>query len=87
MTLSNVAAQQAQVALDQVTYDRDAALLPGDTVPRRIYDQARYTLQLDKSKLVSLQQTAQVQLAKLDGNPNIAVSRSSALSAGEGSGR
>jgi membrane fusion protein (multidrug efflux system) len=30
-------------------------------------------LQLDQSKLVSLQHTAQVQLAKLDGNPNIPV--------------
>ena len=75
VTLSDVAAQQAQVALDQVTYDRDASLLPNDTVPQAVYDQARYTLQLDKSKLVSLQQQAQVQLAKLDGNPDIAVSQ------------
>jgi membrane fusion protein, multidrug efflux system len=74
VTLSDVAAQQAQVALDQVTYDRDASLLPSSTVPQAVYDQARYTLQLDKSKLVSLQQQAEVQLAKLDGNPDIAVS-------------
>ena len=75
VTLSDVAAQQAQVALDRVTYDRDASLLPSDTVPQAVYDQARYTLQLDNSKLVSLQQQAQVQLAKLDGNPDIAVSQ------------
>jgi membrane fusion protein (multidrug efflux system) len=56
VTLSNVAAQQAQVALDQGTYDRAAALLRDDTVSRALYDQVRYTLQLDKSKLVSLQQ-------------------------------
>ena len=43
VTLSDVAAQQAQVALDQVTYDRDASLLPNDTVPQAVYDQARYT--------------------------------------------
>jgi membrane fusion protein, multidrug efflux system len=73
VTLSNVAAQQAQVALDQVTYDRYAALLTDDTVPRALYDQARFTLQLDKSKLVSLQQQAEVQLAKLGGNPDIPV--------------
>ena len=73
VTLSNAAAQQAQVALDQVTNERNAALLNGDNVARQTYDQSRYMLQLDRSKLVSLQQTAQVQLAKLDGNPNIPV--------------
>jgi membrane fusion protein (multidrug efflux system) len=71
VTLSNVAAQQAQVAFDQVTFDRDAALVPGDTIARQTYDQARYTLQLDRNKLVSLQQQVQVELAKLAGNPNI----------------
>jgi membrane fusion protein (multidrug efflux system) len=71
--LSNVAAQQAQVAFDQVTFDRNTALVVTDSVAREIYDQARYALQLDKSKLVSLQQQAQVDLAKLDGNPNIPV--------------
>ena len=71
VTLSNVAAQQAQVALDQVTYDRFAALVKDDNVSRAIYDQARFTLQLDRNKLASLQQQAQVQLAKLDGNPDI----------------
>ena len=73
VTLSNVAAQQAQVGFDQVTFDRDAALVSSDSVARETYDQARYSLQLDKSKLVSLQQQAQVELAKLDGNPNIPV--------------
>ena len=73
VTLSNVATQQAQVAFDQVTNERNAALLNGDNVARQTYDQSRYTLQLDQSKLGSLQQTAQVQLAKLDGNPNIPV--------------
>jgi membrane fusion protein (multidrug efflux system) len=73
VTLSNVAAQQAQVGLDQVTFDRDAALVSSDSVARETYDQARYSLQLDKNKLVSLQQQAQVELAKLDGNPNIPV--------------
>jgi membrane fusion protein, multidrug efflux system len=73
VTLSNAAAQQAQVALDQVTNERNAALLNGDNVARQTYDQSRYMLQLDQSKLVSLQQTAQVELAKLDGNPDIPV--------------
>ena len=73
VTLSNADAQQSQVQLDQVTYDRYSALVKDDNVPRALYDQARYTLQLDKNKLVSLQQQAQVQLAKLDGNPDIPV--------------
>lgn len=71
--LSNVTAQEAQVALDQVTNERNAALLSGDNVPRQTYDQSRYTLQLDQAKLTSLKQQAQVQLAKLGGNPNIPV--------------
>ncbi|MFZ1067790.1 MAG: biotin/lipoyl-binding protein, partial [Pseudolabrys sp.] len=71
--LSNVAAQEAQVQLDQVTFDRNAVLVASNSVARETYDQARYTLQLDKAKLLSLQQQAQVQLAKLDGNPNITV--------------
>jgi membrane fusion protein (multidrug efflux system) len=71
--LSNVAAQQAQVALDQVTNDRYAALVKDNNVSRALYDQARFTLQLDTSKLTSLQQQAEVQLAKLGGNPEIVV--------------
>ena len=71
--LSNVAAQQAQVALDQATNDRYATLVEDDSVSRALYDQARFTLQLDTSKLASLQQQADVQLAKLGGNPEIPV--------------
>jgi membrane fusion protein (multidrug efflux system) len=71
--LSNVAAQQSQVELDQVTNDRYAVLVKDDNVSRALYDQARFTLQLDKSKLTSLQQQAEVQLTKLDGNPDIPV--------------
>lgn len=73
--LSNIAAQQAQVAFDRVTNERNAVLLHGDNVARETYDQSRYTLQLDEAKLASLGQQAQVQLAKLDGNPNIPVDR------------
>jgi membrane fusion protein (multidrug efflux system) len=75
VTMSNVAAQRAQVALDEVTNERNAALLNGDNVARQTYDQSRYMLQLDQNKLVALQQTAQVQLAKLEGNPEIPVAQ------------
>ena len=71
--LSDVDAQQAQVKLDQATYDRYAALVHSDAVSKQDYDQARFTLEADKDKIQSLQQQAQVQLARLDGNPDIAV--------------
>jgi membrane fusion protein (multidrug efflux system) len=73
--LSDVATQQAQVALDQATYDRNAALVGTGAVSRASYDQARYTLQTGKGKLESLRQQAAVQLAKLDGNADIAVTK------------
>ena len=73
--LSDVASQQAQVGLDQVTYDRDAVLTRSDVVSKANYDQARFTLQADQSKLDSLRQQAAVQLARLDGDPNIPVAQ------------
>jgi membrane fusion protein, multidrug efflux system len=71
--LSDIAAQQAQVELDQVTYNRFASLVTTDTVTRASYDLARFSLQGDQSKLASLNQQAEVALARLAGNPNIAV--------------
>jgi membrane fusion protein, multidrug efflux system len=73
--LSDIDAQQAQVQLDQTTFDRYATLVKSDAVSKANYDQARFTLQVDKSKLASLKEQAQVQLAKLGGNPDIAVSQ------------
>jgi membrane fusion protein (multidrug efflux system) len=71
--LSDVDAQQAKVNLDQASYDRNAVLVHSNIVSKENYDQARFTLDADKSKLQSLQQQAQVQLAKLDGDPDIPV--------------
>jgi membrane fusion protein (multidrug efflux system) len=71
--LSDVAAGQSQVALDQTNYNRDVMLLRSATVSQAIYDQTQSTLETDKSKLDSLRQQAQVQLAKLGGNPEIPV--------------
>jgi membrane fusion protein, multidrug efflux system len=73
--LSDVAAEQAQVTLDQTNYARDATLLHSGTVSQAIYDQAQSTLDTDKSKLESLRQQAQVQLARLDGNADIPVAQ------------
>jgi len=73
--LSDAAAQQGQVDLDQLNYDRDAMLLRSGTVSQAVYDQARYTLEVDKNKLESLRQQAAVQLARLAGNSNIPVTQ------------
>jgi membrane fusion protein, multidrug efflux system len=72
---SDVAAEQAQVVLDQTNYARDAALLHSGTVSQAVYDQAQSTLDTDKNKLESLRQQAQVQLAKLAGNADIPVAQ------------
>jgi membrane fusion protein (multidrug efflux system) len=73
--LSDAAAQQAKVELDQVTYDRYAALAPSGDVTKASYDQTRFTLELDKNKLKSLRQQASAQLARLDGNPDVPVTQ------------
>ncbi|MGE5159719.1 MAG: HlyD family secretion protein [Gemmatimonas sp.] len=71
--LSDVNSQQAQVDLDQVNFNRNAALVKSDAISRANYDQARYTLRSDQSKLASLKQQAQVQLAKLGGDADTPV--------------
>jgi membrane fusion protein (multidrug efflux system) len=63
--LSDAAAQQAQVDLDQVNHDRYATLLRTATVSKATFDQAHYTLDTDKNKLDSLHRQAAVQLARL----------------------
>jgi membrane fusion protein (multidrug efflux system) len=73
--LSDVAAEQAQVVLDQTNYVRDTSLLHSGTVSQSTYDQAQSTLDTDKNKLESLRQQAQMQLAKLDGNVDIPVTQ------------
>lgn len=72
---NDVAAEQAQVALDQITFDRDAALIRNATVSQSAYDQARFALETDKNKLESLRQMTQVQLARLGGNADIPVTQ------------
>lgn len=72
---SDVTAQQAQVALDRATYDRSASLVGTGAVSRATYDQAHFTLEAGNGKLESLRQQAAVQLARLDGDPNIPVTQ------------
>jgi membrane fusion protein, multidrug efflux system len=69
--LSDAAAQQAQVDLDQSNYNRENMLLHSGTVSQAVFDQAQYTLLNDKSKLESLRQQAATQLARLGGDADI----------------
>ncbi len=69
--LSDVAAQQAQVDLDQLNYDRNVMLLKSATISQAVFDQTHYALDNDKSKLAALREQTQVQLAKLGGNADI----------------
>jgi membrane fusion protein (multidrug efflux system) len=69
--LSDVAAEQAQLDLDQINYDRQNSLLHSGTASQAMFDQAHYALLDDKSKLESLQQQAATQLARLGGNADI----------------
>src|SRR5205814_1294093 len=69
----DIQAQQAQVELDQANFDRYTVLVRSDSVSKANYDQARFTLAADKRKLGSLKQQAEVQLARLAGNPAVAV--------------
>ncbi len=73
--LSDAAAEQGQVELDEATYARNAALLPTGATTKATYDQAHFTLETDKNKLESLRQQAAVQLARLAGNPEIPVTQ------------
>jgi len=69
--LGQMAAQQAQVHLAQLTYNRYVALVKSNAVAPAQLDQARGTLQSAQATLVSLKQNADVQLAKLNGNPGM----------------
>jgi membrane fusion protein, multidrug efflux system len=72
---STVAAQEAKVDLDQATYDRYEPLASKDFLSKANFDQARFTLRADKETLESLKRQAQVQLARLAGNPDLPVAQ------------
>ena len=72
--LEDIQAQQAQVELDQANFDRYAVLVKSDSVSKANYDQAKFVLAADKRRLESFRQQSQVQLARLGGNPDVAVS-------------
>ena len=73
--LSDIAAQEAVVEFDRTMFDSDSMLLRTHTISQAVFDQAKATLGNDKNKLESLRQQAQVQLAKLGGNPDVDVTQ------------
>ncbi|HEY2007411.1 MAG TPA: HlyD family secretion protein [Rhizomicrobium sp.] len=73
--VSDSTAQVAQVQFDQATYERYDRLVAANAIAKQTYDQARFTLQTDMSKLAALRQQAQAQLAVLNGDPNTPVAQ------------
>jgi membrane fusion protein, multidrug efflux system len=69
--IGQMSAQQAQVTLAQLTYNRYLALAKSNAIAPTQVDQARGTLQSAQATLISLKQNADVQLAKLNGNPDL----------------
>jgi membrane fusion protein (multidrug efflux system) len=69
--LGQIDAQKAQANLGRITYERYMALAKDRAIAPTLVDQARGTYQTAQATLVSLQQNAQTQLAKLQGNPSL----------------
>jgi len=68
--LKDIAAKQSQVAADQARFDRNNGLVAKGDVSRQSFDDSRFQLASDQQAVSSLQVAAQVQLARLGGNPN-----------------
>jgi membrane fusion protein (multidrug efflux system) len=71
--LRDTAAKQQQVNGDQATYDRYASLVKQHAVTQQETDDARYKLAADQQAVRASDSQARALLAKLNGNPEIAV--------------
>ncbi len=71
--LRDVAVKEAQVQADQANFDRYSNLVKSGGVTRADYDNARYALSADQNAVAALKERAAVQLAILNGDPNIDV--------------
>jgi membrane fusion protein (multidrug efflux system) len=85
--LSDVAAQQAQVALDQATYDRSASLVGSGAVSKATYDQARFSAGSRARQARVAAPAGRGAACKLDGDPNIPVTQHPHVLAGQSTGR
>jgi membrane fusion protein (multidrug efflux system) len=64
-------ANEAIVAADQASFERYARLVQGGSVTRADYDDARFKLAADQQQTEMLNVQAEVQLARLGGDPDI----------------
>ena len=71
--LRDADAKEQQVAADQANFERMSNLVKMGGVTRADYDNARFLLAADKQALAALHVQAAMQLAKLDGDPNVDV--------------
>ncbi len=71
----DIEAKQAQVQADEASFERYANLVKGGSVTRAEYDDARFRLAADRAGVESLKVQAQVQLARLGGDPEVNVAR------------
>lgn len=71
--MRDTGAKQQQVNADQATYDRYASLVKQHAVTQQETDDARYKLAADQQAERASESQARAQLAKLSGNPDIAV--------------
>lgn len=69
--LGQIAAEQAQLTVNQQTYRRYLALAQENAIAAMQVDAQRAAVLSAQATLASLKQTAATQLAKLNGNPNI----------------
>jgi len=74
--LEQVSAQAAQVDLTRVTFNRYAQLARENAIAGTVYDQAHENYITAQATLASLKQAAAVDLAKLNGNPNLPAEQS-----------
>jgi membrane fusion protein (multidrug efflux system) len=70
---ANIALQGIMVEKDKTDLKRYAQVVAEGGVTQSVYDDAKFALQSDQSKLAELQDEAGVQLAKLNDNPDIQV--------------
>jgi membrane fusion protein (multidrug efflux system) len=75
--LREVDVKQAQVQSDQANFERFANLVKSGGVTRAEYDNMRFQLAANQQGVTALKTMAEVQLAKLGGDPNVDVRRMS----------
>jgi membrane fusion protein (multidrug efflux system) len=71
--LREVEVKQSQVQADQASFDRYANLVKSGGVTRADYDNSRFQLAANQQSVIALKTAADVQLAKLGGDPDVDV--------------